>query len=340
MRKQVTDPKAFGRVAVLMGGWSSERQVSLWSGQAVFEALKRKGVDATAVDVDQAKVLALKSEGFDRAFIVLHGPGGEDGMVQAALELQGIPYTGSGMTASAIKMDKVQAKRIWKAEGLPTADFAVLRSAADAQAAAQRFGYPFVVKPATEGSSVGVTIVKKPEQVADAYTLALGEGRSVMAERFVKGAEMTVAVLDGEALPSIRIVPAGEFYDYHAKYISDDTKYHCPSGATPEQEKQLAQIAVRAFELIGARGWGRVDFIVEGAAPGASAGGANPMGSPAEAPGASAGGANPMGSPAQPWLLEINTVPGMTSHSLVPMAARARGIDFDALCWAILETSL
>jgi D-alanine-D-alanine ligase len=308
MRKRTSSPKDFGQVAVLMGGWSAERQVSLWSGKNVHEALLRKGVNAVAVDATRGDVLTLKQQGFDRAFIILHGGAGEDGTVQAALELQGMAYTGTGVSGSAIKMDKVAAKRIWKAETLPTADFAVLKSAVDAEAAAKRFGYPFVIKPTAEGSSVGITIVKKPEQLAKAFADARGDGRAVMAERYVKGAEMTVTILDGEALPSIRIVPPGEFYDYDAKYISNDTQYHCPSGVPAALESKLGEIALRAFELVGATGWGRVDFLVD-----------------------ESGG---------PWLLEINTVPGMTSHSLVPMAAKARGIGFDDLCWAILETSL
>ena len=308
MRNRTSDPRHFGKVAVLLGGWSAERQVSLWSGKNVHEALLRKGVNAVAVDATRESVLALGQQGFDRAFIILHGGAGEDGTVQAALELQGVPYTGTGVSGSAIKMDKVAAKRIWRAESLPTADFAVLKSTADAGAAAKRFGYPFVIKPTAEGSSVGITIVKKPEQLAKAFADGLGEGRAVMAERYVKGAEMTVTILDGEALPSIRIVPPGEFYDYDAKYISNDTQYHCPSGVSPALESKLGEIALQAFELVGASGWGRVDFLVD-----------------------ESGG---------PWLLEVNTVPGMTSHSLVPMAAKARGIGFDDLCWAILETSL
>jgi len=233
--------------------------------------------------------------------------------VQAALELQGIPYTGSGVAGSAVKMNKMTAKRVWLAEKLPTAPFQELASEADAKAAAKKFKFPFVIKPAAEGSSVGVTIVKKPAQVVGAYRLARGEGRSVMAEKFIKGAELTVPVLDGQALPSIRIVPAGEFYDYHAKYIAEDTEYHCPSGLPAAQEKKLAALALDAFRLVGASGWGRVDFIVENFA-------------------GKAGG--------KPWLLELNTVPGMTSHSLVPMGARAAGLSFDELCWAILETSM
>jgi D-alanine-D-alanine ligase len=308
MRKRVSDPKAFGKVAVLMGGWSAEREVSLWSGKNVHEALLRKGVDAVAVDATRENVLGLKAQRYDRVFNILHGGAGEDGTVQAALDLQGLPYAGSGVAASAIKLDKPTSKRIWKAEGLPTPDFAVVATAAEAGIAAARFGFPCVMKPIAEGSSVGVSIVKTPEQVGKAFAEAQGNGRVVMCERFVKGAELTVGILDDEALPSIRIVPAGEFYDYHAKYIAEDTQYHCPSGIPANQEQKLAAIALRAFQLIGCRGWGRVDFLAD--------------------------------SSGQPWLLEINTIPGMTSHSLVPMAAKARGIGFDELCWAILETSL
>ena len=317
MARRVTDPRDFGRVAVLMGGWSAEREVSLWSGEAVLSALRNRNVEAIGVDATRESVLGLRSQGFERAFIVLHGGAGEDGTVQAALELQGIPYTGSGVTGSAVKMNKVTAKRIWLAEKLPTAPFAELASEADAKAAAKKFKFPFVIKPAAEGSSVGVTIVKKPAQVAGALRLARGEGRdaagrspvrAVMAEKFIKGAEMTVSVLDGRALPSIRIVPAGEFYDYHAKYIANDTQYHCPSGLPAAREKQLGALALEAFRLVGASGWGRVDFIVE--------------------------------KSGKPWLLELNTVPGMTSHSLVPMAAKAAGLSFDELCWAVLETSM
>jgi D-alanine-D-alanine ligase len=307
MRKRVSDPKAFGKVAVLMGGWSAEREVSLWSGKNVHEALVRKGVDALAVDATPPNVLSLKADGFERAFIILHGGAGEDGTVQAALDLQGVPYAGSGVQASAIKLHKPTAKRIWKCEGLPTPDFVVVASEGEARAAAGQFGFPCVIKPSAEGSSVGVTIVKKPEQIAKAFADARGQGREVMCERFVKGAEMTVGILDDEALPSVRIVPAGEFYDYHAKYIAEDTQYHCPSGVSTALESKLAEISLKAFKLLGCRGWGRVDFLVDGD---------------------------------NPYLLEINTLPGMTSHSLVPIAAKARGMGFDELCWAILETSL
>lgn len=308
MRSRVSDPRAFGRVAVLMGGWSAERQVSLWSGEAVLSALRKRGVDAHGVDATRERVLGLRAAGFERAFIILHGGAGEDGTVQAALELQGVPYTGAGVAGSAVKMNKVTAKRIWLAEKLPTAPFLELASEAEARAAARKLRLPFVIKPAAEGSSVGVTIVKKPAQAAGAWRLARGEGRAVMAEKFIRGAELSVPILHEAALPSIRIEPAGEFYDYHAKYIADDTKYHCPSGLGAAAEKRIRALALRAFALVGASGWGRVDFIVDRAG--------------------------------KPWLLEINTAPGMTSHSLVPMAARVVGMSFDELCWSILETSL
>jgi D-alanine-D-alanine ligase len=278
----------------------------------VLSALQNRNVDAHGVDATRDSVLDLRARGFERVFIVLHGGAGEDGTVQAALELQGVPYTGSGVAGSAVKMNKVTAKRIWRAEGLPTADFLELASEAEAKAAAKKLRFPFVIKPAAEGSSVGVTIVKKPAQIAGAFRLARDDGRgavrAVMAERFVKGAEMTVSVLEGRALPSVRIEPAGEFYDYHAKYIANDTQYHCPSGLSAAREKKLGEIALQAFRLVGASGWGRVDFLVD-----------------------------PAG---KPWLLEINTIPGMTSHSLFPMAAKAAGLSFDDVCWAILETSM
>jgi D-alanine-D-alanine ligase len=318
VRKRVKDPRAFGRVAVLMGGWSAEREVSLWSGEAVLAALVKRNVEAVGVDATRDSVLSLRANGFERVFVILHGGAGEDGTVQAALELQDIPYTGSGVTGSAVKMNKMTAKRVWLAEKLPTAPFMELTGEADARAAARKLRFPFVIKPAAEGSSVGVTVVKQPSQVAGAYRLAKGGGRTtapsgavyrtVMAEKFIKGAELTVPVLDGEALPSILIEPAGEFYDYHAKYLADDTRYRCPAGLPAAREKRLRDLALQAFRLVGASGWGRVDFIVD--------------------------------KSGKPWLLELNTVPGMTSHSLVPMAAKAAGMSFDELCWAILETSM
>ncbi len=309
MRKRVSDPKAFGKVGVLLGGWSAERQVSLWSGEGVLAALQRLGIDAVGIDADRDAILTLPKRGLDRVFSVLHGTGGEDGTVQAVLDLHGIPYPGSGVLASALAMDKLRTKRIWKAERLPTPDWRILESAADAHSAADVFGYPFIIKPAADGSSVGVSKVKNVDQIDAAFALALGDsGRVVMAEAFVAGGEYTCAMLDGQPLPVIRIEPAGEFYDYHSKYISNDTRYICPTDLVPTHEAELQAICARAFDAIGGRGWGRVDFMMD--------------------------------AQGKPWLLEVNTLPGMTSHSLVPMAARAVGMDYDALCWAILETTL
>lgn len=312
---RIRDPRDFGRVAVLMGGWSAEREVALWSGQGVVEALQSRGVDAVAVDATPALVLSLKAQGYDRAFNVLHGTGGEDGLVQAALELQGMPYTGSGVLASALAMDKLRTKRLWKAEGLPTPEWLWLRHRDDLQRAAEQLGLPFIVKPSDEGSSVGISKVKSAAQFDEAWRFAIGEGRAartVMAERFIgggsQGHEFTCAILDGEALPTIRIVPPGEFYDYHAKYLSDATQYHCPSGLSESLEAEVRALCLHAFELLGARGWGRVDFMLD--------------------------------AHDRPWLIEANLVPGMTTHSLVPMAARARGMDFAELCWRILETTM
>jgi D-alanine-D-alanine ligase len=312
MRKLTSNPKDFGRVAVLMGGWSTERQVSLWSGDGVLQALQRRGIDAAGIDASKETLLTLGQQGFARAFNVLHGTGGEDGTLQAVLDLQGVPYTGSGVLASALAMDKLRTKRMWKAEGLPTPDWMSLRSPGDALKAAEQFGYPLFVKPSDEGSSVGISKVKHATQLGSAFRRAAGEfehrPRAVLAERFIAGGEYTCAMLDGQPLPLIRIEPEGEFYDYHAKYISDLTRYHCPAGLDPLHEAELARICARAFELVGGRGWGRVDFMLD--------------------------------AQGKPWLLEVNTVPGMTSHSLVPMAARAAGMDYESLCWAVLETTL
>lgn len=312
-RMRVSDAKIFGKVAVLMGGWSAEREVSLWSGQAVHAALLARGVDAHAVDAQRDTLHGLKDAGYARAFNVMHGTGGEDGTLQAVLDLIGLPYTGSGVLASALAMDKLRSKRMWKAEGLPTPDYFLVKTLGELQHAATVLGYPFIVKPSEEGSSVGISKVKAAEQLAAAFALARGDkGRVVMAERFIDSgaakAEYTCAILDGQALPTIRIEPDGEFYDYHAKYISNDTRYSCPSGLPAALEAQAQQMCAQAFELLGARGWGRVDFLLD--------------------------------TQQRPWLLEANLVPGMTSHSLVPMAARAVGLSFEDLCWAILETTL
>jgi len=292
-----------------MGGWSSEREVSLWSGKGVLDALRSRGVDAVAVDPDRAAILRLGEQGYARAFNVLHGTGGEDGTVQAVLDLLGIPYTGSGVLASALAMDKLRSKRMWKAEGLPTPDYLHLRNVAEALQAPDTLGLPLFIKPSAEGSSVGIAKVKHVDELVPAFRAARGDSaRAVLAERCIAGAEYTCAILDGDALPLIRIEPASEFYDYHAKYIADDTRYHCPPGLGAVLEAELAAICVQAFGLIGGHGWGRVDFMLD--------------------------------AQSRPWLLEINTVPGMTSHSLVPMAARAAGMSYEDLCWAVLETTL
>ena len=311
--KRTTNPKDFGRVAVLAGGWSSERQVALWSGEGIHAALVAKGVDATLVDATPEIVLNLGKQGYDRVFNILHGTGGEDGTVQAVLDLQKIPYTGSGVLASALAMDKLRTKRLWKAEGLPTPEWLWIEREADLALAAERFGLPLIIKPSEEGSSVGVSKVKSADQLLAAWQLARGDrNRVVMAERFIgggsRGHEFTCAIVGGVALPTIRIEPDGEFYDYNAKYLSDNTRYHCPSGLDAAFEADVQAICLRAFEMLGARGWGRVDFMLDG--------------------------------DNRPWLIEANLVPGMTSHSLVPMAAQARGIAYAELCWAILETTL
>ena len=306
--RQIEDPREFGKVAVLCGGSSSEREISLLTGSAVHAALRRRGVDAEAIDPRDVPLAALATQGFDRAWIALHGPGGEDGTLQGALECLGLPYTGSGVLGSAICMDKVRTKRLAAAVGIATADFVVLRSAADFDTALTRLGLPMFVKPATQGSSVGMSKVAKAEELPAAFAAAAATDEVVLAEAFISGAEYTVAVLGGVALPSIRIATPKVFYDYEAKYFRDDTQYHCPSGLSAEAERHLGALALGAFDAAGAEGWGRVDFMMD--------------------------------STGRPLLLEINTVPGMTDHSLVPMAARAIGIDFDTLVWRVLETSL
>jgi D-alanine-D-alanine ligase len=303
----------FGRVAVLMGGWSAEREVSLASGQAVFEALAGQGIDAVAIDLhrDDARDLGrlLAEQEVDRAFVALHGRGGEDGQIQALLDLLDVPYTGSGMAASAVGMDKVLCKRIWQGAGLDTPAFAVVEDLAAARRAADALGWPVIVKPVADGSSMGVSKVERPGEVESAWQSAAAHG-PVMAERFVAGGEYTVTILGERTLPAIRIEAGAEhpFYDFRAKYEAEDTRYRIPCGLSEDEEARMAATAARAFALIGARGWGRVDFIRDRAG--------------------------------RHWLIEVNTVPGMTSHSLVPMAAGATGMDFPALCRTILEQTL
>jgi D-alanine-D-alanine ligase len=308
---RLTDPRAFGRVAVLMGGTSSEREVSLDSGRNVLEALLRRGVDAVAVDGIPALVQALTDAAgrrFDRVFNILHGSrgGGEDGVLQGLLEALGVPYTGSGVLGSALSMDKIRTKQVWLSLGLPTPAYASLERGDYVAAAARKIGLPVIVKPACEGSSVGVSRCFRDADLGAAVELAARYEGPLLVEQLIEGEEYTVGVLGTEALPSIRIVPAGEYYDYHAKYVAEDTQYLCP-GASGATEQELGSLALAAFFAVGCSGWGRVDFMRDRAG--------------------------------HPWLLEVNTAPGMTSHSLVPKAARQRGIDFDALVWRVLETS-
>ncbi len=297
----------FGRVAVLAGGDSSEREISLLSGAAVLAALERRGVAAEAFDPRERSLLELRAGRFDRVWIALHGPGGEDGTLQGALEYLGVPYTGSGVLGSAIGMDKLRTKRLAKAVGVPTPAALELTGPADFELALERLGLPLIVKPLTQGSSVGMSKVERAEDLPAAYAAARAIERGVFAESWVGGGEYTVALLQGAALPSIRIVTPRTFYDYEAKYQRDDTRYLCPSGLSEPAERHLASLALAAFEAVGAEGWGRVDFMMDAAG--------------------------------RPLLLEVNTVPGMTGHSLVPMAAQAAGIDFDELVWRVLETS-
>jgi D-alanine-D-alanine ligase len=295
----------FGKVAVLFGGRSAEREVSLKSGSAVLAALQRSGVDAHAFDPAERDLSELKKEKFERVFIALHGRFGEDGTVQGALELLGIPYTGSGVMASAIAMDKWRTKLIWQAAGLPIPEYEALTAPTDWNAVADHLDLPLFVKPASEGSSVGVTKVKTVEELPIAYAGAAKHDKVVIAESFMSGGEYTVAILNGRALPVIKIEPANEFYDYEAKYLRDDTRYLCPSGLSTEDEAAMQELALHAFQLVGGQGWGRVDFL--------------------------------RGEDGRPYLLEINTSPGMTDHSLVPMAARQAGIGFEQLVVQILE---
>jgi D-alanine-D-alanine ligase len=312
---RVTDPAAFGRVAVLMGGTSSEREVSLDSGRNVLEALRARGVAADAVDGIPNLVRELQDRHFTRVFNILHGHagGGEDGVLQGLLEALNVPYTGSGVLGSALSMDKIRTKQVWLSVGLPTPRYVQLGKGADVHAAARSLGLPVIVKPAAEGSSVGVSRVYADSDLDSAVELAARyidqEARGeLLMEQLIEGEELTVAVLGNVALPSIRIVPKGQWYDYHAKYVAEDTQYLCP-GLEGEAEDEIRRLAVAAFEAAGCSGWARVDVMRDRAS-------------------------------GKFYLLEVNTAPGMTSHSLVPKAARQVGIEFDELCWRILETSL
>jgi D-alanine-D-alanine ligase len=296
----------FGKVAVLMGGSSAEREISLMSGNGVLKALRSKGVDAHAFDPKERDLFDLKREGFARCFIALHGRGGEDGTIQGALEMLGIPYTGSGVMGSAIGMDKWRTKMVWIANKLPTPRYRILTGKEDWKAVARELKLPLIVKPANEGSTLGLTKVASVKQLPEAYELAAKKYRDIaLAEQFIDGPEYTASVLGKEALPLIRIEAPKGNYDYQNKYFTDDTKYHCPSGLPAKKEKALQALTLRAFDAVGCRGWGRVDIMLD--------------------------------KRGRPWLLEVNTSPGMTGHSLVPMAARAVGISYEDLCVKILE---
>jgi D-alanine-D-alanine ligase len=305
--RRVGEARAFGRVAVLMGGDSAEREVSLMTGNAVLEALVARGVDARAFDPAERALHELAGDGFERAWIALHGPGGEDGALQGALEWLGLPYTGSGVLGSAIGMDKLRTKRLALAAGVATPPWLELGSEADFERAVAKLGLPLAVKPATQGSSVGMSRVATAAELPAAWRTAAALDPVVIAERWISGRELTVAILQGEALPAIAIETPRSFYDYQAKYFAEDTRYLIPCGLGEREERAMQDAALATFAATGAAGWGRVDFV--------------------------------MGADRAPLLLEINTVPGMTGHSLVPMAARAAGIDFPELCWRILETS-
>jgi len=298
----------FGKVALLLGGQSAEREISLRSGGAVLAALVRQGVDAQALDPTRPDALEqLRHGGFARVCIMLHGRGGEDGRIQGVLDTLGLPYTGSGVLGSALGMDKYRCKLLWQGRGLPTADFVLLQDKSDL-ARAQALGFPLMIKPVREGSSLGMARVDDPQALVTAWHAATQYDALVLAERWLEGPEYTCALLNGEALPMIRLETPRTFYDYEAKYLADTTRYICPCGLDTAEESRLRAMCLEAFEAIGAAGWGRVDLMLDG--------------------------------DGRPHLLEVNTVPGMTDHSLVPMAARVHDLDFDTLVWRILETSL
>ncbi|WBA58236.1 D-alanine--D-alanine ligase [Providencia sp. 21OH12SH02B-Prov] len=300
------------KIAVLFGGTSAEREVSLQSGQAVLAGLRQAGVDAHPIDTKDFPVITLKEKGFDKVFIALHGRGGEDGTIQGMLEFLGLPYTGSGVMASALSMDKLRTKQLWEGAGLPVAPYVSLSqfgfsqlTEAKISTLVSHLGLPLIVKPSLEGSSVGMSKVGNMDDLSTALELAFRFDETVLIEKWLSGPEFTVAMIGEQALPSIRIQPAGVFYDYDAKYLSDETQYFCPSGLDEKSEAALSQLAVRAYQAVGCRGWGRVDVMQD--------------------------------SDGQFYLLEVNTSPGMTSHSLVPMAARQAGMDFSQLVVRILE---
>ncbi len=295
----------FEKVAVFMGGWSAEREVSLNSGQAVFEALRNQGINVTAIDVDRNICQQLQKGEFSHVFNMLHGRGGEDGVIQGFLDVLEIPYTGSGVLGSALAMDKFRCKQLWQGMDLPTPDFMRLENAQDCEAALKKLGLPMMIKPALEGSSIGISKVNTEEEIIPAWKKAQDCGGVIIAEKFIQGKEYTAAILGEQVLPMIRLETENEFYDYQAKYVSNDTKYICPCGLDESAELELAKLMIKSFKAVMGEGWGRVDFMLD--------------------------------ENQSPWLIEVNTVPGMTDHSLVPMAAKQAGISFEELVLKILQ---
>jgi D-alanine-D-alanine ligase len=302
-----SDPRQFGHVALVVGGDSAEREVSLRGGRAVAAALESLGVQFSVVDGPRRLLEQVAAGHYDRVFNLLHGRGGEDGALQGALRIYGVPVTGSGVLASALTMDKLQSKRVWVACDLPTPAWRVAHAAADAAAIASALPEPWFVKPAREGSSIGMTRVSRAEDLAGAIDKALAFDPTVLVESLIEGVEYTAAILEDRVLPLIRLETPREFYDYEAKYESGDTRYRCPCGLSEAREAELGALCLEAFRVLGTTGWGRVDLMVD--------------------------------RDERPWLLEVNTTPGMTDHSLMPMAAHAAGIEFEELVWRILNTS-
>ncbi len=305
---KIKDPKKFGRVAVLMGGKGAEREISINSGTAIFNALRRKNVDAISLDIGSNPFLVLNNKQITRVFNSVHGRGGEDGTLQAVLEIMNLPYTGSGVMASAITMDKLKTKLCWRGLNLPTPAWFLLKQPQDIDACIKKLGFPVIVKPTEEGSSIGMSKANNKQQLLLAFIEASKYKCDVYAEKWVDGDEYTIAILDNNCLPVIRLETSHDFYDYQAKYESNTTQYHCPCGLNKEQEKALQQLALDAYIGVNVTGWGRVDVFID--------------------------------KNNNSQLIEVNTVPGMTTHSLVPMAAEKSGLNFDELVWRILETSL
>jgi len=300
-------PEKFGRVAVLMGGNSAEREISIKSGTAVYDSLKKQGVDVVAIDVKESLIKALTNQKVDRVFNLVHGRGGEDGVLQGVLEQIKLPYTGSGVMASALTMDKLRTKLCWQGAGLKTPKWFVLNTGKDIDVCIEKLGFPVIVKPAQEGSSIGMSKANNKDELINALSVADKYQCDILIEAWVQGDEYTVAVIDGEALPVIRLLTANEFYDFEAKYLSNSTQYLCPCGLTQQQEQDLKDLAVDACKVVNVKGWGRVDVFID--------------------------------ELGEAQLIEVNTVPGMTDHSLVPMAAKAADCEFDELVWRILETT-